>query len=235
MRQIIGALSILLLMSLYQNMDLVSADFVSLHGLNEDVRAAHAKELLGYDYFESEAQHARDLPLLNQNILNEFRQRLPKAYKDKAMDLTNTLIEESAREGIDPVLILAVISTESSFRPWIKGTSGELGLMQILPATAEWVANKTGYKYRGKLNLRNPKTNIILGVRYVAMLRKSFKGQGFNYLAAYNMGSRNVRKLIAQNISPRIYPDKVLRNYKNLYSSLVYSETQIKGWEVAGR
>lgn len=233
MKQMLYTLSVVALMPFYQNMDLISAEFVNLSHLDEEKRNTHAMELLGLSFFGSEADHASRMPLLNQHILSQFKKKLPKAYKSKAMELTNTLIEEANKEGVDPVLIMAVISTESGFRPWVKGTSGELGLMQILPSTAAWISKKTGVDYRGPESLKDPKMNITVGVRYISYLRQRFQGEGHNYLAAYNMGSRNVRRLLAQNIQPRIYSDKVLNNYKRLYSNLVIPETKTISWQVA--
>jgi soluble lytic murein transglycosylase len=84
--------------------------------------------------------------------------------------------------------------------------------------------------------LYSPSINIVLGIRYLAHLRRNFQGQGTHYLAAYNMGARNVRRLLAQNTNPRIYSDKILKSYKGLYSNFVYGDArEITTWSLAGR
>ncbi len=236
MRQTMSIVLISVVVSLYVNMDLVSANFVTLHKVDEGSRSSHAVELLGKEYHQSSAKDATDDKSLNEKIYKQFHDRLPEAYQDQALDFTNIVIEEAKKAKIDPVLVMAIISVESQFDPKAKGTSGEMGLMQILPNTAAWIAKKTGHSYRKGESLYDPQVNITLGVRYIAFLRKSFGGQGSRYIAAYNMGARNVRKLVAQNTQPKIYPAKVMYNYKKLYTGFVKSDDSVSGfgWQVAG-
>lgn len=237
MRQALGIFSLLLIMCLYQNMDFVSAEFAVLQGVDEQSRSQTGREILGEKYHDSVVDQAREIPVLSQYIYNELRNRLPQAYKGQALGLSQTLLEEADQAGIDPMLVLAVIAVESRFRPKARGSSGELGLMQIMPSTARWIAKKNGVTYRGPSDLLAPKKNLILGIRYLSYLRGRFQGQGYQFLSAYNMGARNVRRLLAQNTQPRIYADKVLFEYRSLYSQVIAARDPLAptAWEVAGR
>ncbi|NJL24363.1 MAG: lytic transglycosylase domain-containing protein [Calothrix sp. SM1_5_4] len=105
--------------------------------------------------------------------------------------------------------------------------------MQILPSTAKWMAAQAGLG--PEFNLEDPAVNIRIGTTYFAQLRKSFGGKGTRYVAAYNMGPGNVRRLIASNTEPRIYPDKVVSNYMRFYKALdnVISRSTAAGRAIA--
>jgi soluble lytic murein transglycosylase-like protein len=75
-------------------------------------------------------------------IYNEIYNSLPRKFKPRATAVTSMIIKESAKHDFDPVLVLAIIKTESSFNPLAIGGVGEIGLMQIRPETAEWIAKK---------------------------------------------------------------------------------------------
>ena len=98
---------------------------------------------------------------------------------------------------------------------------GERGLMQILPTTAAWMARKMGL--RAPFDLRDPATNIKIGAAYLSHLRTMFRKVSVRYVGAYNMGAANVRRLIADDAEPTVYPRKVLghyREYRSSFSSL---------------
>ncbi len=142
-------------------------------------------------------------------IMNIVRESLATEDQDKAYEITRAVITEANHHGMDPLFLLAVIQTESQFKLKARGRHGEIGLMQILPETARWIAPQAGIDSE-KINLENPSMNIRLGATYFAQLRKSFKNNGSRYVAAYNMGSANVRRLVKNNIEPYIYSAKCL-------------------------
>lgn len=152
-------------------------------------------------------------------ILNLVKASLPALYQDKAFEISRAVIVEANHHGLDPLFLLAVIQTESRFNPKVRGTHGEIGLMQILPETAKWVAPQAGID-SDKINLENPSMNIRIGATYFAQLRKSFSNKGTRYVSAYNMGSSNVRRLVKAKIEPCIYSTKVLGNYKDFYAQI---------------
>lgn len=97
------------------------------------------------------------------------------------------------RDGykIDPALIHAIMRQESKFDPEAESRSGAKGLMQLMPATAKFVATK---KERGQMN--DPEMNLELGQRYLEDLleEKHVKGDLFSLLIAYNAGPGNLAK-----------------------------------------
>ena len=103
----------------------------------------------------------------------------------------NETIKYAAEYGFDSRLILAVIKTESGFNKDAKSGAGALGLMQLLPSTADFIADKIEY---GKLkdgDLFVPEINIKLGCAYLRYLADKF-GVLRLALYAYNAGEGNV-------------------------------------------
>lgn len=181
-------------------------------------RTAHAQELLGKTYDRSPAsRHERNVHL-EQEILSEVQVRLPERDSAWAEPITRSLVSESRRHGFDPVFLLAVIQTESKFRRHARGSHGEIGLMQIKPATAEWIAARYGIKWQGDLSLTNPQTNIRLGSAYLAYLRGEFERRPKSYLAAYNLGPGLARRLSKK--LPQRYPLRVMGAYERFYKEL---------------
>lgn len=128
--------------------------------------------------------------------------------------IAETIITEAIKYRIDPFMISAVIAGESSFNPNAVGSVGEVGLMQLRPSTAKWVALKMKIPWKGKTSLTDPAYNIKLGVAYLSYLKKRFSPQGgLLYLAAYNMGETSLLKLLANKIRPSIYSDYVMKYY----------------------
>ncbi|MGI5308872.1 lytic transglycosylase domain-containing protein [Rheinheimera sp. WS51] len=91
----------------------------------------------------------------------------------------------AATHKLDPALIRAVIHAESAFRPAIISKKGAVGLMQLMPKTAEEL---------GVTDASIPAQNISAGTQYLASLLQQFNGDKELALAAYNAGSSNVKK-----------------------------------------
>ena len=186
--------------------------------VHEASRISHAKELLGQSYLGSDAQKLEGEDTLNQMILEKVQAGLAPRWKSQAHSIASTVITEAARYNFDPIFVLAVIKTESKFDPLVVGRFGEIGLMQIKPDTAEWIAKKNRLPWSGKRTLQNPAQNIRIGLAYMNYLRAKFQKTPVKYVSAYNMGPLNVKRLIAKNIKPAEYNERVMRNYHDLYS-----------------
>jgi len=196
----------------------VSAATRSPASFRRDVRISHARELMGTHYSKSVVSKAEKKHFIEMSILKSVKNRLPKAYKSQAKVVTETIISEAARHALDPYFVMAVIAGESSFNPLAIGPVGEIGLMQLRPKTAEWIAKKFKQKWTGSRTLKNPVTNIKLGTAYLAWLRGKFSNQSQLYLAAYNMGPTSVKNAVDRNVWPKDYPRHVMKRYIALYA-----------------
>jgi len=195
----------------------------------EQIIQDHVTETLPAISYAAQRVQARELlpNSLNMDSLSSFdsekvlrlvERRLPKKYRAQSDLVARTIIQEAKRNNLDPLFLMAVIQTESGFNPEVRGRHGEIGLMQILPKTSLWLAKR--FHLQGEIDLTRPEINIKLGAAYLAKLRKRFHHVGNRYIAAFNMGSKNVHRLLASQVEPRIYPDKVLHHYKKIYSQI---------------
>jgi len=100
----------------------------------------------------------------------------------------------AVEKEIDPFLIAAVIRTESKFNAQAQSPKGALGLMQMMPETAKWIAQQNGDDGFDIEHLENPEINIPMGTWYLQSLKKEFKGNEILILAAYNGGRGNVKQ-----------------------------------------
>jgi soluble lytic murein transglycosylase len=99
--------------------------------------------------------------------------------------------EAALRYDVAPETILAVIRIESGFDVDATSDAGAVGLMQILPSTAEEVARELRLPWTGGEQLRDPATNIRLGTHYLTKLLARFDDLALA-LAAYNEGPERV-------------------------------------------
>ena len=94
---------------------------------------------------------------------------------------------------IDPAWLMAVIMAESSFRVYAESHVGAQGLMQLMPATAGWMAERMGKEDFQPEDVWNPEVNIAIGSYYLNHLLTLFHNDMILALAAYNAGQGNVR------------------------------------------
>jgi soluble lytic murein transglycosylase len=103
------------------------------------------------------------------------------------------IIRQQAHDkGLDPALVAAVIYAESHFRDGQISQAGALGLMQLTPATARYIARKSGGTAFVVGDLATPQVNIAYGSYYLRYLLSRYDGNEAFALAAYNAGEGNV-------------------------------------------
>ena len=112
-------------------------------------------------------------------IFTIFLLEFPKKYY-------NYVNEYASVYNLDKNLIFAVIKTESNFDEKAVSKSGAIGLMQIMPSTAEFIAKKLNRENFKTDDLYSPKTNIEFGVFYLKYLLNKF--DDLEALCAYNAG-----------------------------------------------
>jgi soluble lytic murein transglycosylase len=100
--------------------------------------------------------------------------------------------QASERVGLDPFLVAAVVREESSYYPRALSRAGARGLMQLMPATAQPMAEGRGWAFRGGELLDDPAANIQMGSAFLARLMREFSDPRIA-IAAYNAGPRRAR------------------------------------------
>ena len=110
--------------------------------------------------------------------------RLPLRHED-------IIRQQAADKHVDAALIAGVIYTESRFRDQTSH-AGAKGLMQLMPATADYIARKSGGTRFTPTDLATPQINIAYGTWYLRYLLDKYKGNTILTLAAYNAGEGKV-------------------------------------------
>jgi hypothetical protein len=116
------------------------------------------------------------------------------------------------RHGVDPLLLAAIVKAESGFDPDAVSARGAVGLMQILPSTANEEADR----------LLEPARNLDCGGAYLRSLLEAFGGDLKLALAAYNAGPTQVRRFggIPPFAETEAFVDKVLATYVDLQAQI---------------
>ena len=113
---------------------------------------------------------------------------LPLRYED-------IIRQQAEQKGIDPALIAGVIYEESKFRDQTSH-AGARGLMQITPATADFIARDSGGTRFTQADLATPQVNISYGAYYLRYLLRRYGGDETLAVAAYNAGETNLNKWV---------------------------------------
>lgn len=101
----------------------------------------------------------------------------------KAQEFSRLIRKAAAKHGVPVNIAKAVVEIESNFNPRARGRAGEVGLMQIKPATAR------GIGYRGSTQaLYDPETNIEWGMKYLAGAHERANGDLCGTILRYNAG-----------------------------------------------
>lgn len=123
----------------------------------------------------------------------EVHQAMPSWYARLwyPLEYEDAIRTEAARNDLDPALVAAVINTESGFVPDSRSSAGAVGLMQLLPETAEFIASEPDRPSAPPGGLEDPAVNIAYGTRYLRYLADRY-GTVPLALAAYNGGETNL-------------------------------------------
>lgn len=126
------------------------------------------------------------------------------------------IIKNSHNFEVDPEIVASLIRVESSYRKDVVSSKGAVGLMQLLPSTAGWVASKIGMENFSQEMLYDANTNIMLGTYYIKYLLNKF-GSLSEAICAYNAGEGVVLNWLGNK--------DISQDGKTL-SNVPYSETQ---------
>ena len=107
-------------------------------------------------------------------------------------------------DGISPELALAIARRESEFFTGAVSGVGALGLMQVMPRTAQEMSGKLGLRYSRSKMLKDPKFNTKIGIRYLEELLEEFGNSPVHIAAAYNAGPSRARNWTNKLGDPRL-------------------------------
>jgi soluble lytic murein transglycosylase len=125
--------------------------------------------------------------------------KVEHAMRNGGLPLSNASVirKQAAEKHLDPALIAAVIYAETKFDPR-PSSAGAQGLMQILPATAYFIAHRSGgYRFLAS-DLATPSINVAYGSYYLRYLLEHYNGNEMLAVAAYNAGLANVDSWVAR-------------------------------------
>jgi soluble lytic murein transglycosylase len=107
------------------------------------------------------------------------------------LQYSSTIRQQAAQKHLDPALVAAVIYAETKFDPRTS-SAGAVGLMQLMPQTATFLAKRSGATTFSTSDLSTPDVNIAYGSYYLRYLLNEYHGSTVLALAAYNGGETNV-------------------------------------------
>ncbi|MEY3201358.1 MAG: hypothetical protein RIR70_908 [Pseudomonadota bacterium] len=139
------------------------------------------------------------------------------------------------RLSLDPAFVYGLMRQESRFVPRVSSSVGAQGLMQVMPATARWVARKVGLPSPNSYELSDVDTNVTLGTHYMRMMLDSLNNHPVLASAAYNAGPGRARKWrddkpLEGAIYAETIPFNETRDYvKKVMSNAVYYAALFEG------
>jgi len=135
---------------------------------------------------------------------------------EEKAELVQVVSSESQKYDYDPLFLLALIFTESSFRRGQVSSQGARGLMQIRPFVGESLADKMGVDWEGSKTLHRPELNIQMGSLHLFEQILKFRDVK-KAIISYNLGETALRKRMRLNKPmPKSYLNKVIKNYAML-------------------
>lgn len=161
----------------------------------------------------------------------DFEQRYPTPFREQ-------VVRRSREINLDPAYVYGLIRQESRFVTDARSHVGASGLMQVMPATARWTANKIGMRGFTPDQLNERDTNIAIGTGYLKLVLDDFAGSMPMAAAAYNAGPSRPRAwrngpvmegaAWAENVpftETRDYVKKVLAN-TTFYAAMLTGQPQ---------
>ncbi|MDQ5959684.1 MAG: soluble lytic murein transglycosylase [Pseudomonadota bacterium] len=139
------------------------------------------------------------------------------------------------KQSLDDAWVYGLMRQESRFITSAKSTVGASGLMQLMPATAKWVANKIGLANYSHSRVNDTEVNLLLGTSYMRMVMESLDNHPVLASAAYNAGPGRARRWRADRpLEGAIYAETIpfneTRDYvKKVMSNSVYYSALFEG------
>ena len=132
------------------------------------------------------------------------------------LDFSDLIIPQSQQNGLDPLLVSALIRQESSFDPTVDSVADARGLMQFIPSTAQDVANQLSWPNYSIDDLYRPVVSVAFGTHYLKSMRDYQNGSDVGAVLSYNAGPGAAQSWLSQAGS----------DLETLYEVIGYAESQ---------
>ena len=188
----------------------------ALRGMN-DRQLLAAAELARYEHIYDRVVNTS--LLTSQEI--DFSQRFIAPFEGR-------VAEKAKLVNLDPAWIYGLIRQESRFITDARSRVGASGLMQLMPATARWVAKKIGMTDFTPSSVNDFDTNTILGTNYLSMVLNDLDGSEILATAGYNAGPRRPIQWRSKFLAPvegAIFAETIPFTETRLYVKNVMSNT----------
>jgi len=140
------------------------------------------------------AEYARQNQILDRMVSTSERTRTEFDYTQRFPAPHDDILHPTAQSlGLDQAWVYGLIRQESRFVTDAQSGVGAAGLMQVMPSTGKWVAEKIGLADYGHGMLNDIRTNIVLGTNYLNMVLANADGSQVLATAAYNAGPARAR------------------------------------------
>ncbi|MDP3515506.1 MAG: transglycosylase SLT domain-containing protein, partial [Sulfuritalea sp.] len=182
------------------------------------------------------AEFARKNEIWDRAINTADRTRAQHNYSLRYVAPFSDRVRPKADElALDNGWVYGLMRQESRFVMNAKSSVGAKGLMQLMPATAKWVAKKINLGNFHPARVADMETNVTLGTHYLKMVLKSLDNHPVLASAAYNAGPGRARRWRAERpMEGAIYAETIpfaeTRDYvKKVMSNAVYYNTLFSG------
>ena len=158
-----------------------------------------------------------------------FVQRLsfPVYYQD-------LVVPEAQKQGIDPLVLFALIRQESLFESFINSLADARGLTQVIPPTGEWIASRLGWGELGENDLYLPYVNVQFGAYYLSVQLATFDDEAIPALAAYNAGPGHIHDWLEEAPDIDLFVESIpfaesRRYVRNVYENYAHYRRLYRG------
>ncbi len=197
---------------------------------NWALRGMNDRDLLA----ASSVAHRADI--YDRAIAAADRTRDEHDYSLRYLSPYSEQVRPAARnQSLDDAWVYGLMRQESRFVTDARSSVGASGLMQLMPATARWVANKIGLKNFRSGQVNDTETNLLLGTSYMRMVMESLDNHPVLASAAYNAGPGRARRWQADRpLEGAVYAETIpfneTRDYvKKVMSNAVYYSALFNG------
>ncbi len=161
--------------------------------------------------------------------VHDFALRYPMPYRD--------LIKPAARDqNIEEAWVYGITRQESRFMHYAKSRVGASGLMQLMPATAKWVASKVGLSQYKRSMIHELDTNVTLGTYYLGHTLSLMNGHKPMASAAYNAGPSRAKKWMANRpLEGAIYAETIPFNETRVYVQRVMANVHLYAQQIGAK